>query len=87
MRIGYLSPAFVGAHKWRNCYVTTAFSRVPNAKRGEKIRSGCLTHALLGAPTSGRDFCVTPAFSGLPSAHPGEKITFPCVSAAFSGAQ
>ena len=32
----------------RKCYVTLAFSGVPNAKRGEKIRSGCLTPAFEG---------------------------------------
>ena len=29
----------------RNCRITPAFSGVPNVKRGEKIRSGSLTHA------------------------------------------
>ena len=38
-----------GATSGRNCYVTPAFSGVPNAKRGEKVRSGYLTHALSGA--------------------------------------
>ena len=33
----------------RDCGVTLAFSGVPNAKRGEKIRSGYLTPAFLGA--------------------------------------
>ena len=31
------------------CYATPAFSRVPNAKRGDKIRSGCLALAFSGA--------------------------------------
>ena len=29
----------------QNCYVTPAFSGVLNTKRGEEIRSGCLTPA------------------------------------------
>ena len=33
----------------RNCYVTPAFQGVPNAKRGDKIRSGNLTRAFSGA--------------------------------------
>ena len=33
----------------RNYYVTPAFSGVPNAKRGDKIRSGHLTRAFSGA--------------------------------------
>ena len=31
------------------CYITPAFSGVPNAKRGDKIRSGYLTLAFSGA--------------------------------------
>ena len=38
-----------GPKKGRKCYVIPAFSGVPNAKRGEKIRSGCLTPAFSGA--------------------------------------
>ena len=33
----------------RTCYATPAFSRVPDAKRGDKIGSGCLTTAFSGA--------------------------------------
>ena len=32
-----------GAKKGRNCYVTPAFSGIPNAKRRDKIRSAYLT--------------------------------------------
>ena len=32
----------------RKCYVTRRMSRIPNAKRREKIRSGYLTHAFTG---------------------------------------
>ena len=38
-----------GPTSGRNCYVTPAFSGIPNAKRREKIRIGCLTPAFSGA--------------------------------------
>ena len=38
-----------GPKRGRNCYVTPAFSGIPNAKRREKIRSGYLTRAFAGA--------------------------------------
>ena len=34
-----------GAKRGWDCYATPAFPGVPNAKRGDKIRSGCLTPA------------------------------------------
>ena len=39
-----------------NCYVTPAFSGVPN--KGEKIRSGCLTHAFSGAQKRAELLCT-----------------------------
>ena len=39
----------LGPKRGRNCYVTSTFSGIPNAKRGEKIRSGYLTPAFSGA--------------------------------------
>ena len=38
-----------GPKRGRNCYVTPAFSGIPNANREEKIRSGYLTLAFSGA--------------------------------------
>ena len=38
-----------GPKRGRNCYVTPAFSGIPNAKRGQRIRSGDLTLAFSGA--------------------------------------
>ena len=38
-----------GPKNGRNCYATPAFSGVPNAKRGDGIRIGCLTRAFSGA--------------------------------------
>ena len=39
----------LGPKRGPNCYLTPAFSGIPNAKRGEKIRSGYLTPAFAGA--------------------------------------
>ena len=38
-----------GPKRGRDCYVTPAFSGIPNTKHGEKIRSGYLTPAFLRA--------------------------------------
>ena len=38
-----------GPKRGRNCYVTPAFSGVPNAKHGEKIRNGRVTPAFSGS--------------------------------------
>ena len=38
-----------GPKRMQNCYVAPAFSGVPNTKRGEKIRMGCITSAFSGA--------------------------------------
>ena len=40
---------FRGPKRGQNCYVTPTFSGIPNAKRGDKIRSGYLTPAFSGA--------------------------------------
>ena len=66
-----------GPKRGHNCYVALAFSGVPNAKRGEEIRSGCLTPA----------FYVTPTFTTVPNARRGEPITGGCRTHAFLGAQ
>ena len=42
-------PCLLGGKRGQNCYITPAFSGVPNAKCGEKIKSGCLTPAFSGA--------------------------------------
>ena len=44
---------FVGPKRGHNCYVTPAFSGIPSANRGEKIRSGYLTPAFSGGPKEG----------------------------------
>ena len=38
-----------GPKRGRDCYITCAFWRIPSTKHGEKIRSGYLTPAFLGA--------------------------------------
>ena len=79
-------PAFSGAQRGRRCYVTLAFSGVPNAKHGEKLKSGYLTLAFSG-PKRGRKCHVTPTFSGVPNAKRREKIRRGYLTLAFSGAQ
>ena len=74
-----------GPRGGRKCYVTPAFSGVPNAKRREKFRSGYLTPAFWG-PTKGRKCYITPAFSGVPNAKHGEEINTRYLTHAFSGA-
>ena len=80
----------------RKCYVTLAFSRIPNAKRGEqktqkgsptkgnKIRSGCVSPIFSGAQT-GQEMLRHPCMLGIPKK--GEKISSGCLTPAFSGAQ
>ena len=48
----------------RKCYITPAFSGVPNAKRGDKIRSGYLTPAVSGVPNKGDKIKVGPKEGG-----------------------
>ena len=65
-----------GPKRGRKCYVTHAFSGVPNTKRveqnqkwspakGNKIRNGCLTPAFLGAQKR-VEMLRNPAFLGVP---------------------
>ena len=46
-----------GPKRGRDCYVTPAFSGVPEVKHGEKIRSGYLTPAFLGAQKGAGSLC------------------------------
>ena len=41
-----------GPEKVQNCYITPAFSGVPNTKRGETVGSGYLNTAFSGAETT-----------------------------------
>ena len=57
----------------RKCYVTLAFSRIPNAKRGEQKTEE-------GSPTKGnkiRGGCVSPIFSGSQTGQ--EMLRHPCM--------
>ena len=47
-----------GPTRGRNCYVTPAFSGLPNAKKGEKIRRGYLTPAFWGFPNPKRAYKI-----------------------------
>ena len=73
-----------GPKRGRDCYVTPAFSGIPNTKQGEKIRSGYLTPAFPGAKT-GRECSVTPTFSGVLTAKHEEKIRSGYLTPAFPG--
>ena len=49
-------PSWAPQRGWK-CYITPAFSWVPNAKHGEKIRSGYLTPAFLGTQKRAEVLC------------------------------
>ena len=62
-----------GPKKRRNCYITPAFSGIPNAKRGDKIRSGYLIPAFSGAEKRA-ELLRNPCILGDPQRQPrGEK--------------
>ena len=50
-------PPSQGSKRGQKCYVAPAFSGVPNAKRGEKSRSGCLSPAFSGAQKMAEVVC------------------------------
>ena len=60
-----------GPKRGRKCYVTPAFSGIPNAKHGEQNRSGCLTPAFSGAKKRAEMLCH-PCILGDPQ-HRGTK--------------
>ena len=72
-----------GPKRGRNCYVTPAFSGVPNAKRGEQNQKWLPHPCLLWRPTTRRNCYGTPAFSRVPNAKHGEKIRSGCLTTAF----
>ena len=74
-----------GHKRGRNCYVTPAFSGVPIAKRGDKIQTGCLTPAFLGAQ-KGAELLRNTCILGVPNAKRGDKIRSGYLTPAFSGA-
>ena len=57
-----------GPKTGRNCYVTCAFSGVPNTMRGEKIRSGYLTPTFL-EPQKRAELLRNPCILGGPQHH------------------
>ena len=75
-----------GPKRGRNRYVTPAFSGVPNAKRGDKIRSGTSPVPSRG-PKRRRNCYVTPTFSGVPYAKRGGKLKIAHLTRGFSRAQ
>ena len=76
-----------GPKRGRNCYVTPAFLGLPNAKLGEKIRSGYPTLAFSGAQKRA-ELLHNPYMLGGPSSAKGrEKIRSGYLTTTFSGAQ
>ena len=55
IKLGYLTPAFLGAHKWAEMLPNPCILGGPQ-QRGQNFR----------APKRGRNCYVTPAFSGIP---------------------
>ena len=70
IRVGCLTPAFWGAHKWAEMLRHPCILGDPQTK-GDKIRTGCPTLPSEG-PTSGRKCYVTPTLSMIPNK--GDKI-------------
>ena len=75
-----------GPKRGQNCYIIPAFSGIPNAKRGEKIRSGYLTLAFSGAQKRA-ELLRNPCILGNPQRQRGQKIRSGYLTLAFSGAQ
>ena len=73
-----------GPKRGRKCYVTPAFSGIPN-QRGGKIRIGCLTPVFSRAQKRAEMLCH-PCILGDPQTK-GGKIRIGCLTPAFSGAQ
>ena len=76
-----------GPKRGRKCYVTLAFSGVPNAKRGEQNQKWLPHPCLLGGPKEGGNATSPPYARGSPTPSAGSKIRRGCRTLAFSGAQ
>ena len=72
-----------GSHNWAELLRNHCILRVPNAKRGEKIRIGCLTPAFSGAH-NWEELLRNPCILGGPQK--GDKIRIGYLTPAFSGA-
>ena len=75
----------LGPTSGRKCYVTLAFSGVPNAMQGGGGSQLAASPLPSRGPTSGRKCYLTLAFSGVPSAMQGGEITISYLTPAFSG--
>ena len=76
-----------GPKRGRKCYLTPAFSGVPNAKRGEQNQKWLPHPCLLGGPKEGGN-ATSPLHSrGCPMPSAGSKIIGGCLNPAFLGAQ
>ena len=81
--IGWLRGAFSGLTSGRKCYVTPAFSVVPN--KGEQKQNSVPQPCLLRGSKAGRTATSSLHSRGSPTK--GNKIRMGCLSGAFSGAQ
>ena len=82
-RIGCLTPAFWGAHKWAEMLHNPCIPGGPQRKGG-KIRIGCLTPAIWGAH-KWAEMLHNPCILGDPQTK-GDKIRIGCLTLAFWGA-
>ena len=85
IRTGYLTLACFGPKKRRKCYVTPAFSGVPNTKRWHHNQKSLPHPFLLGGPKHGGNPTSPMHSRGSPTK--GNKIRSGCLTLAFSGAQ
>ena len=76
-----------GPKRGRKCYVTPAFSGVPNAKRGEQNQKWLPHPGLLGGPKEGGNATLPLHSRGSPTPSAGSKIRSGCLTPAFSRAQ
>ena len=76
-----------GPKRGRKCYVTPAFSGVPNAKRGEQNHRWLPHSGLLGGPKEGGNATLPLHSRGCPMPSVGSKIIGGCLTPAFLGAQ
>ena len=76
-----------GPKKRRKCYVTLAFSGVPNTTRREQNQKWLPHPCLLGGPKKGGNATCPLHSRGSPTPSAGNKIRIGCSIPAFSGAQ
>ena len=76
-----------GPKRGRKCYVTLAFSGIPNAKRGEQNQKWLPHPCLLGGPKEGGNATAPLQSRGSPTPSAGSKVKSGYLTLAFLGAQ